>query len=296
VGGVNLPRGFESLPLRWVGGVSGPRRRAPDSVAPVRRPVIGLCAAVEDVSYRVWNDAATMLPRAYSVAVQRAEGLAVLLPPDDAAAERPDELLDLLDGILLAGGSDIDPLSYGVPSHPAVTDVSPVRDRFEIALAHRALERDLPLLGICRGMELLNVATGGTLVPHLPDVLGSDRHRREPGVFCEHGVRLEAGSLAAEAVGAERTVVKSHHHQGAGELGEGLAATGYSDEDDIVEAIEVPERRFALGVLWHPEVDARSRVMGAFVGAARAGARASLSANPLPRAAARDARGAAPPA
>ena len=234
--------------------------------------MIGLCAAVEEVSYRVWNDAAVMLPRAYALAVQRAGGIAVLLPPDDAVAERPDELLDLLDGLLLAGGADIDPLSYGAPAHPAVTDANPARDRFEISVAHRALERDMALLGICRGMELLNVAKGGTLVPHLPDVLGSDRHRREPGVFTEHDVRLEAGSLAAEAVGAERTVVKSHHHQGAGELGDGLAATGYSDEDDIVEAIEAPERGFALGVLWHPEVDSQSRVIGAFVDAARAGA------------------------
>ena len=233
------------------------------------RPVIGLCAAVEDVSYRVWNDAATMLPRAYADSVQRAEGIAVLLPPDDAAAERPDELLDLLDGVLFAGGSDIDPLTYGAPPHPSVTATDPARDRFEVALAHRALERDLPLLGICRGMQLLNVATGGTLVPHLPDVLGSDRHRVEPGVFCEHDVRLEPGSLAAEAIGTERTTVKSHHHQGAGEIGEGLATTGWSVEDDLAEAIELPERRFALGVLWHPEVDVRSRVIGRFVEAAR---------------------------
>ena len=238
----------------------------------MRRPVIGLCAAVEDVSYRVWNDAAVMLPRAYSDAVARAGGLALLLPPDDAVAERPDELLDLLDGVLLAGGSDIDPLTYGAPPHPSVTGADPARDRFEVSLAHRAIERDLPLLGICRGMQLLNVATGGTLVPHLPDVLGSDRHRLEPGVFCEHEVRLEPGSLADQAVGAERTAVGSHHHQGVGELGEGLLATGFSVADDVVEAIELPKRRFALGALWHPEVDVRSRVIAAFVDSARAGA------------------------
>jgi putative glutamine amidotransferase len=237
----------------------------------VRRPVIGLCAAIEDVTYRVWNDAAVMLPRAYTDAVARADGLPLLLPPDDAVAEHPDELLDLLDGVLFAGGSDIDPLTYGSPPHPSVTGTDPARDRFEVALAHRALERDLPLLGICRGMQLLNVATGGTLVPHLPDALNSERHRLEPGVFSEHEVRLEPGSLAAEAIGAERTTVKSHHHQGVGELGEGLRATGFSDDDDIVEAIEQPERRFALGALWHPEVDVRSRVIGAFVESARAG-------------------------
>jgi putative glutamine amidotransferase len=248
------------------------------SVARVSRPVIGMCAAVEDVSYRVWNDAAVMLPRAYSDAVARAEGLALLLPPDDTVAERPDELLDRLDGLLLAGGSDIDPLTYGAPPHPSVSGTDPARDRFEVALAHRALERDLPALGICRGMQLLNVATGGTLVPHLPDVLGSDRHRVEPGVFSEHEVRLEPGSLAAEAVGAERTTVKSHHHQGVAELGEGLVVTGHSVDDEIVEAVELPGRRFVLGALWHPEVDLRSRVIGAFVAAARSAAPARVGA------------------
>ena len=138
------------------------------------RPRIGLCASVEDVNYRVWNEAAVMLPRAHTDAVARGGGLALLLPPEDALAERPDEVLDVLDGLLLAGGSDVDPLSYGAPPHPSVTETDPARDRFELALTHRALERELPVLGICRGMELLAVATGGTLVPHLPDVLGSD--------------------------------------------------------------------------------------------------------------------------
>ena len=240
-------------------------RTAHGSVVPVRGPVIGLCAAIEDVSYRVWNEAAAMLPRAYVAAVQRAGGLALLLPPDDALAERPDDALDLIDGLLLAGGSDIDPLTYGASAHPSVRETDPARDRFEVAIAHRALARDLPLLGICRGMELLNVATGGTLVQHLPDVLGSDRHRREAGVFSRHEVALEPGSLAERAVGGERTEVSSQHHQAAGELGEGIVASGRSVEDELAEAIELPDRRFALGVLWHPEVDERSRVIAAFV-------------------------------
>ncbi len=234
------------------------------------RPRIGLCAAVEDVNYRVWNEAAVMLPRAHSDAVARAGGVALLLPPDDALAERPDEVLDVLDGLLLAGGSDVDPLTYGAPPHPSVTETDPARDRFELALTYRALERELPVLGICRGMELLTVATGGTLVAHLPDALGSERHRKEPGVFGEHEVRLEAGSLAARAVGGERTSVRSHHHQGADELGEGVVASGWSVEDGIVEAIEMPGGGFALGVLWHPEIDVRSAVIAAFVGATKA--------------------------
>ena len=242
----------------------------PGSVPPMPRPRIGLCAALEDVNYRVWNEAAVMLPRAHTDAVARAGALALLLPPDDALAERPDEALDVLDGLLLAGGSDVDPLSYGAPPHPSVTETDPARDRFELALTHRALERELPVLGICRGMELLNVATGGTLVAHLPDVLASDRHREEPGVFGEHEVRLEPGSLAARVVGGERTSVRSHHHQGADELGEGVVASGWSVEDGIVEAIEVSGAGFALGVLWHPEIDVRSTVIAAFVEAARA--------------------------
>ena len=122
------------------------------------------------------------------------------------------------------------------------------------------------MLGICRGMQLLNVACGGTLVQHLPERTG-DQHRPMIGAFSEHPVRLEPGSLAARAVGAERTNVKSHHHQALDELGEGLAATGWAEPDELVEAIELPDRRHVLGVLWHPEEDERSRVIGALVDA-----------------------------
>jgi putative glutamine amidotransferase len=247
---------------------SGSARRS-GYVRAVRRPVIGLCAAVENVSYRVWSDAAVMLPRAYVERVSEAGGLAILLPPDDALAEAPDEVLELLDALVLAGGSDVDPMTYGAAPHPSVQETDPGRDRFELALAHRALERDLPLLGVCRGMQMLNVAAGGTLIQHIPDLLSSDRHRREPGVFAEHEVRLDPGSLASRAVGAERTTVWSHHHQAVDELGAGVVASGWSVEDDLVEAIELPGRRFALGVLWHPEVDGASRVVAALVDEAR---------------------------
>ena len=249
--------------------LSADRGTAPASFPPVIRPLIGLCAAVEDVSYRVWNEAAVMLPHAYADALSRADGIAALLPPDDALAERPAEVVDRLDGVLLAGGSDIDPLTYGATAHPTVTETDPARDRFELGLAHEALERDLPVLGVCRGMQLLNVAAGGTLVQHLPEALGSDRHRERPGIFSGHEVSLAAGSLVVEAVGAERTPVQSHHHQGVAELGEGVSTTGWSVPDAVIEAIELPGRRFALGVLWHPEVDERSRVIEAFVRAAR---------------------------
>ena len=229
------------------------------------RPVIGICAAIETAQWAAWEVLVNLSPRAYSLAVQRAGGLALILPPDDVVAESPDELLDMLDALILAGGSDIDPASYGASPHPETRGTRPERDRFELGLGTRALERDMPVLGICRGMEMLNVIQGGTLVQHLPDL---ELHRHTPGVFCDHAVRLEPGSLAERVVGAERTEVKSAHHQGLDELGEGVVATGFAD-DDVVEAIELPDRSFAVGVLWHPEEDERSRVVGAFVNEAR---------------------------
>ena len=202
------------------------------------------------------------MPLTYVKAVQRAGGQALILPPDDAVAEAPDGALDLVGALVLAGGSDIDPAAYGAQPRPETRDTRPERDRFELALVYRALERELPVLGICRGMELMNVACGGTLDQ---DIDRLDIHRHSPGAFGDHEVRLKPGSLAARAVGAERTMVSSHHHQALDELGEGLEATGWSEPDGLVEAVELPERRFALGVLWHPEADERSRVIGALV-------------------------------
>jgi putative glutamine amidotransferase len=230
----------------------------------VSRPVIGICSAIESARWAAWEVVVNLSPRTYSLAVQRAGGLALILPPDDAVAEAPDELLDLLDGLILAGGSDIDPGSYGAKPDPDTGITWPERDRFEIALGTRALERDMPVLGICRGMEMLNVIQGGTLNQHL----GLELHRHTPGVFTDHRVQLEPGSLAARVVGSDATEVKSAHHQGVEELGEGVAVTGHAD-DGVVEAIELPEKSFAVGVLWHPEEDERSRVVGSLVEEAR---------------------------
>jgi putative glutamine amidotransferase len=238
----------------------------------VTRPVIGICAAIESARWAAWELEVNLSPRTYSQAVQRAGGLALILPPDDVVAESPDELLDMLDGLILAGGSDIDPASYGAKPHPETRGTRPERDRFELALGTRALERDMPVLGICRGMEMLNVIQGGTLDQHL----GLELHRHTPGAFADHGVRLEPGSLAARVVGEELTEVKSAHHQGLGELGEGVMASGFAD-DGIVEAIELPDKDFAVGVLWHPEEDERSRVIGAFVEEARSRAGAGTA-------------------
>ncbi|MEK6250677.1 MAG: gamma-glutamyl-gamma-aminobutyrate hydrolase family protein [Actinomycetota bacterium] len=232
---------------------------------------VGISAAIERARWGPWDDEVTMAPRSYARAVQEAGGLALLLPPDDAAEAAPERWLDRIDALLLSGGNDIDPAFYGQQPHPETKGIRPERDRFEIALTRGALERRMPVLGICRGMELLNVARGGDLVQHLPDLVANDEHRVTRGAFGDHEVRLAPGSLAARAVGAERTTIKSHHHQGMGALGEGLVASGWSMSEDVVEAIEIDgrEQPFALGVLWHPEEEERSRVVGALVEAAK---------------------------
>jgi putative glutamine amidotransferase len=218
------------------------------------RPVIGLCAAVERARWSVWDDEAVLLPRSYATAVQRAGGLAVLLPPDEVAD--PGEFLSLLDGLILAGGAD-----YGEV---------PDRDAFEIALARAALDADLPVLGVCRGMQLMNLARGGTLIEHLPDVLGHEDHRATPGAFGDHDVRLADGSLAARAAGAVVHPTKSHHHQGVDVIGDGFQVTGWAAVDDLPEAIEDPSKAFALGVQWHPEAVPSAAEIAALVEAARA--------------------------
>jgi len=211
-----------------------------------------------------------VLPAGYVIEVQRAGGIALVLTPDGYLVDHPDELLDRVDGLILSGGGDIDPATYGAERHPETSLVIPERDAFELALTRRAVERDLPVLGVCRGIQVLNVAFGGTLLQHLPEHLGHGEHRRVAGSFdgSDHDVRLTDGSLGARAAGELQHGTKSHHHQGIGELGDGLVVTGVSTLDELVEAIELPERRFVLGVQWHPEADERSRVIGAFVRAA----------------------------
>jgi putative glutamine amidotransferase len=231
------------------------------------RPAIGICTALERARWGMWDQEAVLLSRSYVEAVQRAGALVLMLPPDRLLLEDPGEALDLLDGLVLAGGADIDPASYGAESHPETLDTVPERDRFEIALVRAAIERELPVLGICRGMQLINVAYGGTLLQHLPERFGHHEHLRVPGTFdgADHNVELVAGSLAARAAGETHHATKSHHHQGVDRLGDGLQITGCSTMDGLPEAIEMPDRRFVLGVQWHPEADETSRVVGALV-------------------------------
>ena len=229
------------------------------------RPVIGLPTPIEAASWGAWRDfPIALMGWSYVRAVQAAGAIAILLPPDPSAD--PDEVLALIDGLLLVGGTDVDPSSYGEERDPATTHTTPARDEYEIALARRALELDLPLLGVCRGMQVMNVAAGGTLVQDLDNVA---LHRHTPGAFGDHEVELDPGSLAARVAGRPRSAVKSHHHQGLGRIGDGFVISGRA-EDGEVEAVEDPSRRFALGVLWHPEEDETSRLIAAFVDEVRA--------------------------
>jgi putative glutamine amidotransferase len=236
------------------------------------RPVVGICTSLTDASWSVWKQRAALTPYGYIAAIHRSGGLAVMIPPDPEFGRDPDQVLDLIDGLILAGGNDIDPSAYGAEPHPTVTETVPERDASELALVRRAWERDMPVLGICRGMQVLNVSRGGTLLQHLPDEVGHGEHRINPGSFdgADHDVRLNPGSLAAQAAGEEVHVTKSHHHQGVDAVGQGLLVTGHSAlGDDLPEAVEAPDRRFVLGVQWHPEADDASTVIGALVGEAR---------------------------
>src|SRR4051795_10108812 len=240
------------------------------------RPVIGICTALERAKWSVWDQEAFLNPRGYVDAVHRAGGLALMLPPDEQLERDPDEVLDLLDGLVLAGGADIDPAQYGEEAHDQTVGTVPERDKFEIALARRALDRDIPLLGICRGMQLMNVARGGTLEQHLPESHGHHDHRRVLGTFddADHDVRLADDSLAHAVAGEDVHATKSHHHQGIGTVGDGLRVTGWAVMDELPEVLEDPTRRFALGVQWHPEADESSGFIAALVeeaAAARAG-------------------------
>jgi putative glutamine amidotransferase len=212
------------------------------------RPIVGITTYAEDARWGVWDLPAALIPLAYVRAVEAAGGRALLVPPSTEGLE---ETLEVLDGLLLSGGADLDPGSYGAEAHPETDGVRPERDSAEIALLEGALARDMPVLAVCRGSQVLNVACGGDLVQHLPEVIGHEGHKKVPGVFADHDVDVLPETRLREVIG-EHAPVKSHHHQGYGRLGDGLREAARA-EDGTVEAIEDPSRRFALGVLWHPE-------------------------------------------
>lgn len=228
------------------------------------RPLIGITSYVEQARWGVWDTTAALVPYAYVRQVEGAGGTVVLVPPN--AADAP-EVLAVLDGLLLAGGADLDPTLYGAEAHVQTAGLRPDRDAGELAALRAAHELDLPVLGVCRGMQLMTVAAGGTLHQHLPEVVGHESHRPGPGVYGPHDVRLAEGSRVAAALGGAVSV-SSYHHQGVASAGS-LTVTGWA-EDGSVEAVEDETRTFAVGVLWHPEVGDDPRIFEALVEAARA--------------------------
>jgi putative glutamine amidotransferase len=228
------------------------------------RPVVGITTYVEDAAWGYWRLPAALIPQMYVEMLERAGARPLLVPPSEDGLE---ETLDALDGLLLSGGADLDPASYDAVPHPATSNVRPARDRAELALLEGALERDMPVLAVCRGSQILNVAKGGDLVQHLPEVVGSERHRETPGVFSQHPVRLEDDSRLGSLVPGHGPV-SSSHHQGFGRIGEGLREVAWAD-DGTVEGLEDPRHRFALGVLWHPEAGEDARLFEALVAEAR---------------------------
>src|SRR3989440_3880097 len=228
------------------------------------RPVVAVTTYVTPAKGSYWEMEAALVPAQYVEAVERAGGRPLLVPPSAVGIE---ETLDAVDGLIFSGGSDLDPDTYGQEAHPETRGVVPERDRAELVLLEAALERDLPVLAICRGSQILNVARGGDLVQHLPEVVGDEKHKHAPGEFSDHDVAFEPETRLAQMLG-DRAPVKSHHHQGFGRLGAGLREAARAD-DGRLEAVEDPERRFALGVLWHPEEAEDLRLFEALVEEAR---------------------------
>ncbi|MGN9907359.1 gamma-glutamyl-gamma-aminobutyrate hydrolase family protein [Phytohabitans sp. LJ34] len=223
------------------------------------RPIIGITSYVEPAAWGVWHDVpAALLPYSYVRAVEAAGGRAIVIPPDPSGAE----VVRVLDGLVLAGGPDLDPARYGAPADPRTDSPRIERDAGEFALAGA----DLPILGVCRGMQLMAVAYGGRLHQHLPDVVGHDKHRPAPGVYGSHGARFVRGSLVDRIMEGDGEV-NSYHHQGVADPGR-LTVTGWAD-DGTIEAVEDPSRPFLLGIQWHPESDGDIRPFQALVDAAR---------------------------
>jgi putative glutamine amidotransferase len=228
-----------------------------------RRPIIGITCYIEQARWGPWDEPTALVLNTYVEAVSGSGGRAVIVPPDSVDGD----VVSVLDGLVLAGGSDIDPARYGAAEHPRTKGIRPFRDAGEVTLLEAAETRDLPVLGVCRGMQLMAVASGGALHQHLPDVVGSDEHRLEVGVYGAHDARFAPGSRVADLLG-ENLKVNSYHHQGVSDPG-ALTVTGWA-ADDTIEVLEDPERRFYVGVQWHPEATDDHRLFEALVDAARA--------------------------
>lgn len=231
-----------------------------------RKPLIGVTTYLEPASWGIWVREAALLPASYLRSVERSGGIPVLLPPLESLAGI-DGLLAALDGIIIAGGPDVDPVLYGAERHEATGSPHPRRDRFELGLVRAVIEADLPFLAICRGMQLLNVARGGQLIQHLPDVVAHDGHAPNPGRFAKHRVQISETSAIGKILG-EVADVPTYHHQAVQRLGKGLVAVAWA-KDQVVEALELQGHRFGLAVQWHPEEGDDLRLFEALIAEAR---------------------------
>jgi putative glutamine amidotransferase len=233
---------------------------APVPVPAASAPLIGVTTYLEQAQTGVWDVRAAFLPKAYLDAVTDAGGIAVLLPPQPASPEVARTVLASLDGLIVAGGADVDPARYGQQPHPRTGAPRTDRDAWEDALLTEAIATELPFLGICRGAQVLNVALGGTLVQHLPDVVGSERYQPSPAVFGEGEVTIEPDSRLASVLGSDARSLPVHyyHHQALDEVADGLEVTARS-EDGVIEAVELASVPFGIGVQWHPEENAADR-------------------------------------
>ncbi|HEY8481903.1 MAG TPA: gamma-glutamyl-gamma-aminobutyrate hydrolase family protein [Spirillospora sp.] len=225
-------------------------------------PLIGVTTYEEPARWGVWVREAALLPVPYVRAVERAGGIPVMLPPT-ASLRGLDELIGRLDGVILAGGGDVDPGLYGALRHPQTGPPQPRRDRFELALARAVVDADLPFLAVCRGMQVLNVARGGALVQHLPEAVGHDGHAPGTGLVGSHPVQISATSTVGKIMG-EGADVPTCHHQAVSRLGRGLAPVAWA-EDRVVEALELQGHRFGIAVQWHPEEGDDPRLFEALV-------------------------------
>lgn len=228
-------------------------------------PLIGISTYLEQARFGLWEVPSAVLMKSYLDCIVAAGGMPVMLPP--VGRWLPGHV-SRLDGLVIAGGADIDPSRYGQAPHQATGKLRLDRDAAEFGLFHLALEADLPVLGVCRGLQLINTALGGTLHQHVPDVCGSESHNPRPGVFGSNEVKLAPGSVVAGLI-SDHVTVHCHHHQAIDQLGSGLVATGWS-QDGITEAIELPDAGFVLGVQWHPEEDSTDvRLFAGLVDAAQ---------------------------
>ena len=243
------------------------RKPGVDSPLALERPIIGLTTYLEQAQTGVWDVQAAFLPKVYFEAVYKAGGIAVLLPPQPVDASVAGRVIDGLDGLIITGGKDVDPARYGQPRHPETDEPRTDRDAFEDALLAAAIEREVPFLGICRGAQLLNVALGGTLHQHLPDVLGTNRYSLGGGNFGENEVTVHGGRLAETLAGTDSLRVKSYHHQAIDEVADGLVVTARSD-DGTIQAVELASVPFGVAVQWHPEQDDDIRLFRGLVDAA----------------------------